>query len=218
MGASAQCYADVRNIWAGDALSGCMTLHFDQPRAIPSLLAEIATLRAQVDQLQLLADTDPLTGLANRRVLERELFRTILLCGRRRSEAAVVLIDLDGFKQINDSHGHLIGDAALCHVAAHLRASFRESDHIGRLGGDEFLLILPDAKAADADKSLAAMATALWQMPVVAEAHPVRLSLSWGVACVQAGDAPAAVIARADAALYRAKAPRSELVDQRSDR
>lgn len=188
-----------------------MSASIDSPVAVAPLLAEIAALRAKITQLQQLAETDVLTGLANRRALERDLARTILLCGRRRAEAAVALLDVDGFKQINDYHGHLAGDAALRHVAAHLRASFRESDIIGRWGGDEFLIILPDATASNAKERLSQVIHHLRATPLVGlnRRAPVEgISLSCGVARVRASDVPARIIARADAAMYQTKSMR----------
>lgn len=182
-----------------------------------ALRKEIAALRAHVAQLQHLVDSDPLTGLANRRALARELARTILRAGRG-VPASVALLDLDSFKAVNDRYGHAMGDVALCHMAMHLRAGFRDSDFIGRIGGDEFVLILPDAVPAKAQARLVEIAAQLHQSPLLCAAGVVRLSFAWGVTGVCPSDVPNALIARADAALYRTKRTGRAFADQRSDR
>lgn len=96
------------------------------------------------------ADHDSLTGLANRRALERTLEAALVRAGGRERSVGVVMLDLDGFKAINDTHGHAAGDAALREVAARLRACVRERDLVARLGGDEFVVVLTDLEAVSA--------------------------------------------------------------------
>jgi PAS domain S-box-containing protein len=109
------------------------------------------TARKELEgRLQRLADEDPLTGLPNRRRLERELETTLALSARHGAPEALLLLDLDGFKAINDAHGHAVGDVALVAVARGLRTRLRDTDTLVRVGGDEFALLLPhtDEQAA----------------------------------------------------------------------
>jgi diguanylate cyclase (GGDEF)-like protein len=157
------------------------------------------------DELAALARTDPLTGLLNRRGLTEALDRETARARRTGASVALVLLDLDRFKVLNDTHGHAAGDAALVTVAGILRRGLRAGDVAGRWGGDEFgivLLDLSDEVAYDVVDRLRAHLS-----------HPSsrwrgrRVSFSAGVAALAGQDAdPAALMALADAALYRAKA------------
>ena len=123
----------------------------DNPAVAPAalLLAEIARLKTelmeakwQIAELEARADVDPLTDILNRRGFERELARSLAYVKRYGGAAVLVLIDLDGFKAINDSHGHATGDALLKMVARQLTSRVRASDIVARLGGDEFAVVL----------------------------------------------------------------------------
>jgi len=128
---------------------------------VPDLQSEVAALRAEVERLRLraeaaeaLADHDVLTPTLNRRGFLAALNRTMAWCQRYGGEAALLYLDLDGFKAINDRLGHAAGDAALVHVAQLLLASVRETDAVGRLGGDEFGVVLMNASVeAGRDKA-----------------------------------------------------------------
>ncbi|MBS7458109.1 diguanylate cyclase [Coralloluteibacterium stylophorae] len=154
--------------------------------------------------LQVQATHDSLTGLRNRAgilaALEQE-------CARARAGGqplAVALIDLDHFKRINDTHGHLAGDAVLVQIAARLSARMRGSDTVGRYGGEELLVVLPGL-VAPAGGRLQALHEAVCGSPMEIEGESLRVTCSIGVAWLRAGDAPTALLRRADAALYRAK-------------
>jgi diguanylate cyclase (GGDEF)-like protein len=110
-------------------------------RGVGRDITEIALARERISTL---AYSDPLTGLANRTSLGPSLEQAVQRARRRNSKLAVVFLDLDGFKQVNDAHGHDAGDALLIEVAARLRKHLRSSDLIARLGGDEFLVVLED--------------------------------------------------------------------------
>jgi diguanylate cyclase (GGDEF)-like protein len=123
----------------------------DNPAVAPAalLLAEIARLKTelmeakwQIAELEARADVDPLTDILNRRGFERELARSLAYVKRYGGAAVLVLIDLDGFKAVNDSHGHATGDALLKMVAQQLTSRVRASDIVARLGGDEFAVVL----------------------------------------------------------------------------
>ncbi len=136
-----------------------------------ALLAEIERLKAelleakwQIAELEARADVDPLTDILNRRGFDRELARSLSYVKRYGGRAALVLIDLDGFKAVNDSYGHGAGDALLKAVAACLMVSVRSSDILARLGGDEFAVLLwnlDEAQAAAKTRDLEAAIMAL---------------------------------------------------------
>jgi len=121
--------------------------------------------------------TDELTGIANRRALYREA-EQILATNRMLS---VVLFDLDHFKEINDTHGHVAGDRILADVAASLRANTRVGDIIGRYGGDEFVLLLPDTAVAEAHNIAERVAASLAELKLSANGTPFIVTASYGV-------------------------------------
>jgi diguanylate cyclase (GGDEF)-like protein/PAS domain S-box-containing protein len=153
------------------------------------------------------ADTDALTGLANRRALERTLEAALSRAGSRGRSVGVVMMDLDGFKAINDTHGHAAGDAALREVAARLRRCVRERDLVARLGGDEFVVVLTDlgGRSGAVQDSVERVREAL--------AEPfggMRLHAAIGVAVFPAdGGSGADLLAHADRAMYVDKAARN---------
>ena len=135
----------------GTQLAGIAQIEMSQEarETLRRMLAENETLRRELDeartkitQLERLADEDSLAPIANRRAFVRELSRMIAFSKRYGSPSSVVYFDVDGLKQINDTHGHPAGDAALRHVAEILCNNVRSSDVVGRLGGDEFGVIL----------------------------------------------------------------------------
>lgn len=138
-------------------------------------------------------DHDPLTGTRNRRGILRAAQVLLPESARSRGSLCVALIDLDSFKTINDSDGHHAGDRALRELADHLEASTRQVDIVGRLGGDEFLIIFPSMEEADAERALAR----------VRSTSPVPFS--YGVAQHQSGDSFEDLMARADDLMYRYK-------------
>ncbi|MCG8393023.1 MAG: diguanylate cyclase [Pseudomonadales bacterium] len=160
-------------------------------------------------QIRDMAIHDPLTGLANRRELF-ERFATELARGRRTGNPlAVCVMDLDHFKQINDRHGHAAGDQVLVRVAQLLRESLRETDVLGRIGGEEFVLVLPDTDAAGAATVIERCREQIHRSPVrFDQGESLTVSASFGITVCQAGAAlsETQLITRADEALYRAKA------------
>jgi diguanylate cyclase (GGDEF)-like protein len=156
-------------------------------------------------ELESQANTDPLTGLGNLRALQRQL--AILLDVRKRYQHpfAVLLMDIDGLKRINDSHGHPAGDRVLMQVAMSLRRSIRSVDTAARIGGDEFCVLLPEQDLKSAAKLAARLATAI-EEEVAAPGEP-SVTVSIGVAASpEHGDEAEALIDTADRAMYRAKA------------
>jgi len=156
------------------------------------------------------ADTDPLTGLANRRALERTLGSALARAGARGRSVAVLVLDLDGFKAINDAHGHAAGDAALREVARRLRRCVRERDLVARLGGDEFVVLLTDVGGSSgAAQEACDRVDAALAEPVALEQGEAPLRAAIGVATYpeDAADA-AALLAHADRAMYAVKTGR----------
>jgi diguanylate cyclase (GGDEF)-like protein len=149
-----------------------------------------------------LADLDALTGLHNRRYFHETLAREVARAHRYNRDLALIIFDLDDFKAINDRIGHLAGDSVLAEAAERMREVVRSADIECRVGGDEFAVILPESKLADADQLYARLQTALSSRPV-GQAGP--LTMSAGVAELQPDDDAIAFFQRADHALYGAK-------------
>lgn len=158
------------------------------------------------ERLQEQALRDPLTGLYNRRYLDEFFSREVARARREREPIALALIDLDHFKALNDQHGHLIGDDVLRAVARHLGENLRGSDAVFRIGGEEFLLILPGADADEARRRLEILCRERAATPVETRGGPCGVTLSAGMAVwPDQGQALDELLHAADAALYRAK-------------
>jgi two-component system cell cycle response regulator len=154
----------------------------------------------QTARLEVQLFEDPLTQLKNRRFLFSQLRSLISGARRHGRPMAVAMIDLDRFKAINDAHGHAVGDEALVAAADALRRALRAEDVLGRIGGEEFLALLPDT-----DDDAAARAAERLRAAVEAAAGPVPLSASVGYAVLEGEEAPDDLVRRADGALYAAK-------------
>jgi diguanylate cyclase (GGDEF)-like protein len=156
-------------------------------------------------ELESQANTDPLTGLGNLRALQRQLGVLLEVHRRYRHPFGLLLMDIDGLKRINDSHGHQAGDRVLMQVAMSLRRSVRSVDTAARIGGDEFCVLLPEQDLKSAAKLAARLATAVEEEVATPGDPPVTISI--GVAASpEHGDDPEALIDTADRAMYRAKA------------
>lgn len=174
-------------------------------REIVSLKTKIARLEAQICELERLAHMDPLVELPNRRSIFRDLDRIIANLDRRDGHAAIIFVDVDELKKINDRYGHSVGDAALIKVAQTLVNTVRKSDVVGRLSGDEFVIILPKVDELGAWKMALRVAEAIMASPLAVNDHRVDLSVAVGVSTVSRDDRPNDVISRADQAMYRIK-------------
>lgn len=161
------------------------------------LQAEIARRRKTEEELARLATVDPLTSLLNRRGIVDALEGTP-------SSSTVLLVDIDHFKQINDTFGHAVGDAVLVHVASALRAGVRRGDLVGRLGGDELAVLLLSLSEPDAVRIAEELRVGVATMPSAERLPPVTVSI--GVATKESEETVEAWLARADLALYTAKA------------
>jgi len=173
---------------------------------IARLRTEIVRLESKVDELDQLAHRDPLVPLFNRRGMLRELETMIARHNRHGSPGAVLFVDLNDLKLLNDQYGHMGGDAALVTVAEKLIEGTRTNDCVARLGGDEFCVLLDHADEKSALETAQRLVTIIADGECLFEGLPMPLSVAIGVTLIEKGDTPATVLARADKAMYRVKA------------
>jgi diguanylate cyclase (GGDEF)-like protein len=180
--------------------------------AVVALIALLhATLMAMVvarliQQLRWRARHDGLTGLLNRRAMQEAIDEQLQRSRRAGDTFAVVMVDIDHFKSINDLHGHAAGDLALKHTAVLLQTHVRAVDRVGRFGGEEFIVLLPGVGLAQAAQVAEALRSHLAAQQMPREGEPLALSASFGVAEWKGpGEEPSRLLMRADEALYRAK-------------
>jgi diguanylate cyclase (GGDEF)-like protein len=166
---------------------------------------ELEDARARIIQLERLADEDSLAPIANRRALVRELSRMIAFTRRYGPPSSVIYFDVNGMKQINDTHGHPAGDAALRHVAEILSNNVRESDIVGRLGGDEFGVILAQTNQEQANAKASSLAQAIGSTALSWGKHEIKLSAAFGVYSFTGSDDAQVAIEAADQAMYKQK-------------
>lgn len=193
--------------------------------AIQALSEEILHLQRELDDLQLQlssaeieADEDTLVSAFNRRAFERELKREIAVADRYGTPLCVVFLDLDRFKAVNDQFGHPAGDSVLIKVAEILAANTRETDLVGRLGGDEFGIALTHADIHDCTKKAQSLSDQIADLVVRDAADPtipaVSIGASFGVAEWSRGKSAAALLADADSAMFAMKARHRRLRHQ----
>jgi diguanylate cyclase (GGDEF)-like protein len=172
--------------------------------------ARTQELSEAYSKMEALALRDGLTGMLNRRALLDRAHADLARARRQQAPFALAMIDVDHFKAINDTHGHLTGDLVLEHVAKQLMAGLRVSDDVGRWGGEEFLALLPEADAHEAMAAADRLLTQVQQSAFPAAGGPIAVTVSIGVAAVAASAVAGArvddLIRQADEALYRAKA------------
>jgi len=179
----------------------------------PDLAEENRRLRATVDEMQLrlaelekLADCDTLTPLPNRRAFVREVERVLRQVERYGTPAALLYVDVNSLKSINDRFGHAAGDAALCHVARSLSDLVRQTDFVARIGGDEFGLVLDHLDGASAADTAERIAECIANVPVSTGGCDIVVSVATGMTTIDKGDSVEGAIARADRNMYAAKA------------
>jgi diguanylate cyclase (GGDEF)-like protein len=181
--------------------------------AVVLLLAN-ATVGSYQRRLHLLANTDKLTGLLNRTAFEPLFADLEHEAMRLQQPMALLLLDIDFFKTINDTHGHGVGDQVIQHVAGRLQSGLRRGDHVFRWGGEEFLILMPGCNAAQAVERGEAVRRALRRDPFIlpalsspdaADAGSATPTISCGVTCFRPGETDQELLLRADQALYRAK-------------
>ncbi|MFZ0633600.1 MAG: EAL domain-containing protein [Acidobacteriaceae bacterium] len=175
-----------------------------------SMLLELerqaAEKKAFAAQLQHQALNDDLTGLPNRRLLSDRLQHALAVAERQQLQVALVYIDLDGFKLVNDSLGHAVGDLLLCQVASRLHSRVRQSDTLSRLGGDEFAVVLTGAGVGNDAAQVAAGLLEVLAPPFLIEDHEIAISASIGISLFpENGATPQLLLQQADSAMYAAK-------------
>ena len=177
----------------------------------------LRALRAKEESLLQLATTDTLTGLANRRFVLEQLDRELHRCDRSGKPLSILMVDLDHFKDVNDRHGHAVGDTVLAEVAARCRSHLRTVDLCGRIGGEEFVVVLPESDSAGAAATAQRLCADLADRPIDSAGGPLRVTISIGVATYEprnrnltlpgaALDRTQRLLQQADRALYGAKA------------
>jgi len=214
--------AGLRTAWAfpvlvdNIAIGSIEFFGFDRVPRDVALLEYARTLGSQIGQyfarkeaeahLQFYADHDTLTGLPNRAMFSRRLAQALAQATRHGRGAAVLFIDLDGFKEVNDSLGHDAGDRVLKEVAVRLRDSLREGDTLGRLGGDEFVVLIEDVATQEgvADVAVKLLETVARPVEVAGASYPLTASIGISMSPAHGTDA-ATLIRHADTAMYRSK-------------
>jgi diguanylate cyclase (GGDEF)-like protein len=170
-------------------------------RQLAEQFTDVAKLRATAEEYQALATHDPLTGLYNRRLMDERVAEEVARSHRHDRPLSVLSVDLDDFKQINDSFGHAAGDLVLRRFAEDLRRSVRDSDVAGRMGGDEFLVLLPECPVGH----VGAVLTRLGCPQVEWKGTKIAVMFTAGWADCQRGESPHAFLERADQMLYASK-------------
>ena len=206
-------YAEVLKLLVGMALF-MLLIHIHAQRTSARILHGLRLqlenallteqLRERLRAAKLDATTDPLTGLANRRVLDSALATWQNRVVHSARQLSVLMIDIDHFKQINDTYGHEVGDRVLRAFAEHVRSLLRSQDLFARHGGEEFVILLPDTPVEAASHAGNRIHTSLEGTPLIND-PPVRITVSIGVAQHQDGESIDTTMARADAAAYSAK-------------
>jgi len=176
--------------------------------AILRLRAQLARAQARINELEAAADIDFLLEIPNRRGFERELNRSIAYINRYQASGALILLDVDRLKPINDAFGHAAGDRVLKAVVAALLRHVRTSDAIGRLGGDEFALLLWNLSETDAHAKAASLEQAVDQLSFVFRGRIVKAGASAGVAILGPHAQAGRALEQADRAMYVRKAQR----------
>ena len=172
---------------------------------IRRLEAEVASLESQVEQLDRLACMDVLVPAANRRGLMKALEMVLARHERHDIPAAILFIDVDGLKAINDRHGHAAGDAALVHLTRLMTQNVRKSDLVSRIGGDEFAILLDHSPEEVAAQTAGRLVMQAAESELLYGGVALDLSIAIGLAMIERGDTPESVLDRADRAMYSRK-------------
>jgi len=177
-----------------------------KPRYYSTVVEDISRRKQVEGELRHLANHDTLTGLPNRSLLLDRLSQSIAFANRQNGEVAVLLIDLDRFKNVNDSLGHDVGDKIITEVARRLRGRVRDGDTVARWGGDEFVVVLGDVVREEAVANLAQKLLESLSQPMTIDEHELYPAGSIGISLYpKDGDSPNALLKNADTAMYRAK-------------
>ncbi len=172
---------------------------------VESANLQIARLQRELDETSELVRHDALTGTLNRKGLDEALERELGRARRKGAPICIAMLDIDNFKQLNDTFGHKTGDEALRHLSEVIRNATRPQDLVGRYGGEEFLVLLPDTNLDDAILAVTRLQRELTKRFFLADNQRILITFSAGVACVHGDEDPHSAIDRADKAMYAAK-------------
>lgn len=178
---------------------------------VDMLKDELLAARARLAELETRVDEDPLTGLLNRRGFVKALERALAYVRRYQAGAALVFLDLDGFKTVNDRHGHAAGDWVLGRIGRLVAGSVRASDVAARVGGDEFVVLLWNLSEAQAEAKARALESLIAESSFEQNGRRYAVGLSAGVTMLTAEDIGDAALARADQAMYARKRERRQI-------
>ncbi|MBT5074164.1 MAG: GGDEF domain-containing protein [Kordiimonadaceae bacterium] len=180
--------------------------------AIMTLMAEVENMRHEIEiahrrisELEKLADQDSLIEISNRRAFVREMTRMISYSDRYGINSSLIFLDMNDLKIINDTYGHKAGDQALVHIAKTMIGGLRDSDIIGRLGGDEFGIILPKANEANADSKAQQILASLDENPLILNGKKVPLKIAYDIYPLHSGLSPDQALDHADKKMYSHK-------------
>jgi diguanylate cyclase (GGDEF)-like protein len=181
--------------------------------AFNAMMGEIDNLRLDIEQIKYQlaeasesADYDPLAPVYNRRAFMREASRVLAMVRRHEIEASMIYFDLNAFKNINDTHGHAAGDVVLRAVAESLLRHTRETDIVGRIGGDEFAVVLTYLNADAAKTKAETLAAAICTEKVLHEGEQLSVNAAFGLSHFNTSDSAEKLLAKADEAMYADKA------------
>jgi diguanylate cyclase len=181
--------------------------HAREEARLQEFEGKVRTLHERLEVAEREVATDPLTRLANRRVLDEHISRASELAGFYQQGSCLLLLDIDHFKQVNDTHGHQAGDAVLVRLADAITRTFpRKGDCLARYGGEEFAIVLRDATLEDGVRLAERLRKTVQGLAVEHQGQKIRFTVSIGVAAVQSGEASWQWVQRADRALYAGKA------------
>lgn len=197
--------ADGQTLWVLNAIAGGGEHDDGRYGSFVAQFLDVTDTRQAHQALSELALLDPLTTLSNRRAVLEHMAAVLDHTPRRGTSLAILYVDVDRFKVINDRYGHLVGDAVLVEIAARMRKCLRQEDAVGRLGGDEFLAVLPQMTSRADAVAVAEKLRAAVARPIEAQGRTVRATVSIGLTMATAGESPEAIISRADGLLYDAK-------------
>ncbi|MBN8197062.1 GGDEF domain-containing protein [Thalassospira povalilytica] len=172
----------------------------------------------RIRQLELMVETDELTGLYNRRGFMRRTREALARAARTAERGLMVIADLDGFKEINDEHGHAAGDAVLRHFGQNLRTHTRSDDFVARFGGDEFAILMTGSSPEAAQKRIAQLQQATVRFPLIWQGKALAIKASFGYTVYNAKSDISDLIRAADQAMYAQKhAAREKAVPAKKD-